>query len=162
MAQDGEVGRDGRGHALDHHLLQRPDGAGDGDGAIPAPDDELADQVVVVLADRVAALVAAVEPGAEPVGRREAGDRARAGEEAAAGRVLGVDPDLDGVPAPLRQTSSWLMGSGSPEATLTCHSTRSIPVTISVTGCSTWSRVFISRKKNSPSWKMNSTVPALV
>ena len=59
-------------------------------------------------------------------------------------------------------TSSWLMGSGSPEATLICHSTRSIPVTISVTGCSTWRRVFISRKKNSPSWKMNSTVPAFV
>ena len=53
---------------------------------------------------------------------------------------------------PSRRTSSWVNPSGSPEATRSCHSTRSSPVTISVTGCSTWRRVFISRKKNSPSW----------
>ncbi len=34
----------------------------------------------------------------------------------------------------------------SPEATRSCHSTRSTPVTISVTPCSTCSRVFISMK----------------
>ena len=49
-------------------------------------------------------------------------------------------------------TSAWVIGSGSPDATLICHSTRSMPVITSVTGCSTCSRVFISRKKNSPSW----------
>ncbi len=38
----------------------------------------------------------------------------------------------------------------------------SIPVTISVTGCSTWTRVFISRKKYSPSWSRPSIVPAPV
>ncbi len=53
---------------------------------------------------------------------------------------------------PLRCTSSWVNPRGSPAATLSCHSTRSSPVTSSVTGCSTWSRVFISKKKNSPSW----------
>jgi hypothetical protein len=37
-------------------------------------------------------------------------------------------------------------GSGSPEATRNCHSTRSTPVIASVTGCSTCSRVFISMK----------------
>ena len=39
-----------------------------------------------------------------------------------------------------------------PAAMRICHCTRSTPVTSSVTGCSTWMRVFISRKKNSPSW----------
>ena len=34
------------------------------------------------------------------------------------------------------------------------------PVIISVTGCSTWMRVFISMKKNSPSSNRNSKVPA--
>ena len=37
-------------------------------------------------------------------------------------------------------------GSGSPAAIRICSRTRSIPVTISVTGCSTWMRVFTSRK----------------
>ena len=37
-------------------------------------------------------------------------------------------------------------GSRSPAAIRTCHSTRSRPVTSSVTGCSTCSRVFISMK----------------
>ena len=36
-------------------------------------------------------------------------------------------------------------GNGSPAAIRNCCSTRSMPVTISVTGCSTCSRVFISR-----------------
>ena len=62
---------------------------------------------------------------------------------------------------PRRSTSSWVKLSGSPEATRICSRTRSMPVTSSVTGCSTWSRVFISRKQNSPSWYRNSTVPAL-
>ena len=43
-------------------------------------------------------------------------------------------------------TSSWANGSGSPCATSSCSATRSRPVTNSVTGCSTCSRVFISRK----------------
>ena len=49
----------------------------------------------------------------------------------------------------------------SPAAIRSCSATRSMPRTISVTGCSTCSRVFISRKKNSPvSSSRNSTVPA--
>ena len=40
---------------------------------------------------------------------------------------------------------------------------KSMPVTISVTGCSTWMRAFISMKKNLPVRStINSTVPALV
>ena len=66
---------------------------------------------------------------------------------------------------PAMRTSSCPKASGSPAATRSCHSTRSRPVTSSVTGCSTWSRVFISMKKNSPGASaetMNSTVPAPV
>ena len=40
--------------------------------------------------------------------------------------------------------------SGSPPAIRIISRTRSTPVTISVTGCSTWMRVFISMKKKSP------------
>jgi hypothetical protein len=44
-----------------------------------------------------------------------------------------------------------------------CSATRSIPMTISVTGCSTWTRVFISMKYSSPRSSMrNSSVPAEV
>ena len=41
-----------------------------------------------------------------------------------------------------------------PAATCSCSRTRSVPVVISVIGCSTWSRVFTSRKANtfSPGW----------
>ena len=51
---------------------ERPQHAPDGDVAVAAPHDELADEVVVVLADRVARLVAAVPAGAEAVGRARA------------------------------------------------------------------------------------------
>ncbi len=64
---------------------------------------------------------------------------------------------------PVSVTSSCVNPSGSPAATRTCHSTRSRPVTSSVTGCSTCRRVFISMKKNSSgasALTMNSTVPA--
>ena len=52
---------------------------------------------------------------------------------------------------PRSTTSSWAIDSGSPAATRMPSLTMSIPVTISVTQCSTWTRVFISRKKYSPS-----------
>ena len=47
---------------------------------------------------------------------------------------------------PSRLTSPWVSGSFSPAATRIISSTRSSPVMHSVTGCSTWRRVFISRK----------------
>ena len=72
VPQDRQVGRDRGGDALDHHLLEGADGAGDRGRAVLAPHDQLADEVVVVLADRVAGLVAAVEAHAEAV----RGDRA--------------------------------------------------------------------------------------
>src|SRR6266545_1656033 len=63
---------------------------------------------------------------------------------------------------PARATSFCLIASFSPAATRIICSTRSMEVTSSVTGCSTWSRVFISRKKKLLSWPAtNSTVPAV-
>ena len=64
---------------------------------------------------------------------------------------------------PSKRTSSCANGSGSPAATRSCSSTRSRPVTASVTGCSTCRRALTSRKANAPSSSSrNSTVPALV
>ena len=77
-------------------------------------------------------------------------------------RVLGVDARLDRV-AVRAARPPGASGSGSPAATRSCSSTRSSPVTASVTGCSTCRRAFISRKKNSDGSSaaaMNSTVPA--
>ena len=73
-------------------------------------------------------------------------------------RVLGVHARLDRVPS--KVSLSCVNPSGSPCATRICHSTRSSPVIHSVTGCSTWSRVFISRKKVPLGIGENSTVPA--
>ena len=61
---------------------------------------------------------------------------------------------------PRSTTSSWANDSGSPAATRMPSLTMSMPVTISVTQCSTCTRVFISRKKYSPSWNSPSIVPA--
>jgi hypothetical protein len=47
---------------------------------------------------------------------------------------------------PRRGIWSCVKGSASPAATRIICSTRSMPVMLSVTGCSTCSRVFISRK----------------
>ena len=49
---------------------------------------------------------------------------------------------------PCQRICSCCSGKGSPRAMRNCHSTRSSPVMASVTGCSTCSRVFISRKWN--------------
>ncbi len=64
------------------------------------------------------------------------------------------------IACPVHVTSLCLKPSFMPEATRICSFTRSTPVTASVMGCSTCSRAFTSRKKNSPSLNMNSTVPA--
>ena len=78
-----------------------------------------------------------------------AGDRARGGGEVARG-VLGVDAALDRVPAQrdlvlARRTAARRPRRGSARARCRCRSTAS------VTQCSTCTRVFISRKKYSPS-----------
>ena len=64
------------------------------------------------------------------------------------------------IACPRRTTSSWRIDSSSPAAARMPSLTMSTPVVISVTQCSTCTRVFISRKKYSPSWSRPSTVPA--
>ncbi len=99
VAEDGQVGRDRGGHALDCGLLQRPDHAGDRPVAVAAPHAELAGEVVVVLADLVAGLVAAI-PAHPNAGRDvQLGERAGTWQEGTLGRILGVDAALDGVAA---------------------------------------------------------------
>ena len=73
-------------------------------------------------------------------------DPARRGQEAAR-RILGVDAALDRVAAQLDVVLARTTAA-RPAATAICSRTRSMPVTISVMVCSTWMRVFISRKKN--------------
>jgi hypothetical protein len=88
--EDREVGGDRGGHALDDRFLERTDHAGDGGRAVLAPHAELADEVVVVLADLVALFVAAVPAHAVAGGDAQLGERAGGGEEAAAGDVLAL------------------------------------------------------------------------
>jgi hypothetical protein len=59
--------------------------------------------------------------------------------------MLGVDAALDGVAANL-ELRGRIASSRSPAAMRNCAFTRSTPVIASVTGCSTWMRVFISMK----------------
>ncbi|CAB4334226.1 unannotated protein [freshwater metagenome] len=54
MLEDCEVGRNGGGDALDAELVKRAKGPSNRDVSISTPTDELADKVVVVLADGVA------------------------------------------------------------------------------------------------------------
>ncbi len=82
--------------------------------AVGPPDDELADEVVVVLGDGVALRVAAVPPDAGTAGQPQVGDRAGGGEEALGG-VLGVDAALDRVAAVLD------VGGGERQRLTRCH-----------------------------------------
>ena len=101
VLEDGDVGRDRGGDAFDPQLAECSEGAVDGDLPRAAPDDELADEVVVELTDLVAGFVAGVPAGAETIGWGERRDRAGGREERATGRILRVDADLDGVTADL-------------------------------------------------------------
>ena len=100
-------------------------------------------------------------PGARRAPRAACAAR-RCGRSRAGSRCAGFSAQRrTSIACPPVRISSCLSGSSSPAATRSCHSTRSSPVIISVTGCSTCRRVFISMKKN---WRsaptMNSTVPA--
>ncbi len=80
---------------------------------------------------------------------------------------LGRNP-RPGSSALMRNSNACPVGAGvsvkdgpSPNAIRNCSRTRSVPVTSSVTGCSTCSRVFTSRNEIVPSAaRRNSTVPA--
>ena len=63
---------------------------------------------------------------------------------------------------PRRTTSSCLIDSSSPAAARMPSLTMSMPVVISVTQCSTWTRVFISRKKYSGLPSRSESRPSIV
>ena len=147
-------------HADDAVLRQRLQHARQRELARLVPHDELGDHRIVVRRDLVALLDAGVDAHVQRFRRRrEMHELAGRRQEAAIG-ILGVDARLDARGRGSRAAPASA-ATARPAATRSCHSTRSCPVIISVTGCSTCSRVFISMKKNRPSWSaMNSTVPA--
>ena len=104
-----------------------------------AVGDHLGDHRVVVGADHRAGLDRGVDAHA-----------ARVAAPAAPGRRTGGSCASSAL---TRASIAWPVqrrrraSSASPAATRSCSSTRSRPVTSSVTGCSTCSRAFISRKK---------------
>ena len=137
---------------------------GQGRGPVGSPGDHLGQHGVVVGADDRARPQGRSRPGragrSVGLGQAPAPSRRRAGSR-------GRGPRRTPGPRPRgrarRRRPRRPTGSGSPAATRSCHSTRSSPSTASVTGCSTWRRVFISMKKNSSGRSadtMNSTVPA--
>ena len=79
-------------------------------------------------------------------------------------RVLGAQPHLDRVAAGSKRAAPRPAPAAAARraATRSCHSTRSTPVSASVTGCSTCRRVFISmnQKCAARASSRNSTVPA--
>ena len=111
-------------------------------------------------------------PASTPVSTRSAQALADV-EDSRAGRWRAESRSTDprhraAPPSPSRRSRARPGASAAsrPLATRSCHSTRSWPVISSVTGCSTWSRVFISmnqmRSARRPSLAsaMNSIVPA--
>ncbi len=93
----------------------------------------------------------------------------RAGQRSASTRPIAGRNPSSASSAYRRTSIAWPEGrmsadsmpSGSPAAIRSWSATRSRPVTSSVTGCSTWSRVFISMKVGSPRSSIrNSQVPA--
>ena len=99
VRQDGDVRGLRRGDAVDLELAEGAQHAGDRRVPVLGPHHELADEVVVVLADLVARFVAAVPAHAEALRHVQLADRAGGGQEPPARRVLGVDAHLDGVTA---------------------------------------------------------------
>ena len=124
----------------DHRVGDRAAQAGDRLLARAAVGDDLGDHRVELRRDRVALGDAAVDADARP--RRQPQQRD-------AGPGAGAKPRAGS--SALRRTSiAWPRGGGGspssrpPAAMWSCSRTRSAPVTISVTGCSTWSRALTS------------------
>src|SRR3954452_15009223 len=114
VVDDDAVEGDHRGHAVDDELVERPARALQGLGAVPAGHDELGDQRVEGTRDRLALVVAAVEPDARTGRGMPSGQGARGRHEVSAG-VLGVDPELDRVALDPRVVVPELLAGGDPE-----------------------------------------------
>ena len=111
--------------------------------AVAAVDDQLRDHRVVETGDLGAGDDTRVHPDSGAARLAVGGDPTRRRQEAA-GDVLGIDPALDRVAAQLHVLlpDRERLARGDEDLLRT----RSIPVTSSVTVCSTWMRVFISMK----------------
>ena len=161
VLDEGDVGRD----AADAELAQRPVEPGDRHLRRRRPGGDLLQQRIVVAGDDRAGIGgAAVEADAVAGGAAIGGDPAVVGDEVVL-RVLGGDPALDGVAVERDVGLAGLaggLGEVAPSATRICARTMSMPVTSSVTVCSTWTRGLTSMKKKSPESRSirNSTVPA--
>ena len=116
--------------------------------------DQLRDHRVVRGADLVALLDAGVDAD-----RRPAAGAARSGRPAGG---TCADPRRRAAPRPRARAACERQQRRAARRARSriCHSTRSRPVTASVTGCSTWMRPFSSRKWKSRPSSTNSAVPA--
>ena len=145
VLDEGDVGRD----PADAELAQRPVQPRDRHLRRRRPGRHLLEQRVVVAGDHRPRIGgAAVEPDAVPGRAAIGGDPAVVGDEVVL-RVLGGDPALDRVA--VERDSSWLAlpvasASVAPSAIRICARTMSMPVTSSVTVCSTWMRGLTSMK----------------
>ena len=114
--------------------------------------DELGDHRIVIERDFAAFVDAGIVAHGHAVvlafGRRPIAHQPPDRRREVAIRILRIDAALDR-PA-IQLDVALLERSGSPAATRIICSTRSMPVTSSVTGCSTCRRVFISRKIEAP------------
>ena len=128
----------------DVEFAQRPLHRGDRFGARRAVHDQLADHAVVVRRDAVAGVDVRIQPHARAAGHAQFLDHAGRGGEIA-GWVFGVDAALDRV-AGLLDVLLLEATAARPTAMRICSLIRSMPVTCSVTGCSTWMRAFTSRR----------------
>jgi len=128
------VERNRRVYALDVEVFERPLRAFEAVIAVVSSNDQLRDHRVVVAADLVALRNRMVEADADtrrwPVGGQPTGR----GREVGGGFSALIRYSIAW---PAISTSSWSNVSSSPAATRSCHRTISMPVTSSLTVCST-------------------------
>ena len=149
MRHQGCEKRDVVANARDRELVERARLRRNRDVAGLGMRHELGDHRVVIERDLAALADAGVVPHRDAVvdalGRRPIRDQPADRRQVIAIRILRIDSALDR-PAGELHIALLECESFSPAATRVICSTRSMPVTSSVTGCSTCSRVFISRK----------------
>ena len=146
-------------HAVDNVAVERRPRTRDGRCSVLTEGDQLAEHGVVERRKGVAIAVTEVVAQARPVRGRGAARCGPVEGRIVAEGVFGIQSALDGVPA----QSDVLLPQRRvrPAAISIWCRTRSIPVTSSVTGCSTWKRAFISMNQKRPSSPTrNSQVPA--
>ena len=128
--------------AVDDRHLERAAHARDGFPPIAAVDDDFGDHRVVVRRHGAFRVRERFDTDARAARDAERVDDARRRHEGV--RIFRIDAALDRMAG--ERDVACLNESRSPAAMRICSLTMSTPVTISVTGCSTWSRVFASMK----------------